>query len=112
LDGQERLVDYLGRTEEEAAEENAVDPHSLFIMPPEEEEEDVVEHPGIKPMWLLRFFTSWGARWGAAAPSGGQDDKKRTEKAKSPDITDTDDNGSGNKPYDNGRGNPLIHPSQ
>lgn len=69
LDGQERLVDYLGRTDSEAEEESIVDPHSVFILPPEEEEEDLVEHPGIKPMWLLRFFTSWGARWGAPAPS-------------------------------------------
>jgi hypothetical protein len=68
LDGQARLVDYLGRTESEAEEESSVDPNSVFIVPPEEEE-DLVEHPGIKPMWLLRFFTSWGARWGAPAPS-------------------------------------------
>lgn len=69
LDDQERLVDYMGRTESEAEEESSVDPKSVFTMPPEEEEEDLVEHPGIKPMWLLRFFTSWGARWGAPAPS-------------------------------------------
>jgi hypothetical protein len=69
LDGRERLVDHLGRTESEAEEESSVDPQSVFIVPPEEEEEDLVEHPGIKPMWLLRFFTSWGARWGAATPS-------------------------------------------
>ncbi|KAJ3505946.1 hypothetical protein NLJ89_g7150 [Agrocybe chaxingu] len=69
LDGQKRLVDYLGRTESEAEEERRIDPHGLFIGgPPEtEDEEDVVEHPGMKPMWLLRFFTSWGARWSAAA---------------------------------------------
>jgi len=67
LDGQERLVDYMGRTESEAEEESAVDPDEEFIFAPGEDEEDVVEHPGIKPMWLLRFFTSWGARWGAWA---------------------------------------------
>lgn len=68
LDGRERLVDYLGRTESEAEEERRVDPQSVFIMSQEEEEEeDVVEHPGIKPMWLLRFFTSWGTRWGASS---------------------------------------------
>ncbi|CAA7259773.1 unnamed protein product [Cyclocybe aegerita] len=69
LDGQKRLVDHLGRTESEAEEERRIDPHRLFIGgPPEtEDEEDVVEHPGMKPMWLLRFFTSWGARWSAAA---------------------------------------------
>lgn len=64
--GEERLVDYLGRTESEAEEESKVDPQSLLIIPPEIEEDEVVEHPGIKPMWLLRFFTSWGARWSAA----------------------------------------------
>jgi hypothetical protein len=69
LDGRERLVDYLGRTESEDEEESSVDPQSLFIMPPEDVEEDVVEHPGIKPMWLLHFFTSWGARWGSGALS-------------------------------------------
>lgn len=63
--GEKRLVDYLGRTESEAEEESKVDPDALFIVPPAEDEDDVVEHPGIKPMWLLRFFTSWGARWSA-----------------------------------------------
>ncbi|KAJ6539368.1 hypothetical protein B0H19DRAFT_1240124 [Mycena capillaripes] len=66
LDGQERLVDHLGRTESEAEEENAVDIEG-FHLPPTEDEE-VVKHPAIRPMWLLRFFTSWGARWGATEP--------------------------------------------
>jgi hypothetical protein len=61
----------MGRTESEAEEETAVDPNEEFIFPPAEDEEDVVEHPGIKPMWLLRFFTSWGARWGAWASEDG-----------------------------------------
>lgn len=78
LDGQERLVDYLGRTESEAEEESSVDPNSMFTMPPEE---DLVEHPGIKPMWLLRFFTSWGARWGAPTLSReGSDQHSGTAK--------------------------------
>lgn len=64
LDGQERLVDHLGRTESEAEEENAVDIEG-FHLPPTEDEEEVVKHPAIRPMWLLRFFTSWGAKWGA-----------------------------------------------
>jgi hypothetical protein len=81
LDGRERLVDYLGRTESEAEEESVVDPDEMFNPPPEEDE-DVVEHPGIKPMWLLRFFTSWGAR-SAAAPSGEEDAKKGPDSAKS-----------------------------
>ncbi|KAJ3560245.1 hypothetical protein NP233_g10966 [Leucocoprinus birnbaumii] len=74
MDGERRLVDYLGRTEEEAEEENRVNVAGLTRppTPPEEEEENVVEHPGIKPMWLLRFFTSWGARWSALRVGGGQ----------------------------------------
>jgi hypothetical protein len=27
-------------------------------------------HLGIKPMWLLKFFTSWGARWSASGTGG------------------------------------------
>lgn len=71
LDGRERLVDYLGRTESEAEEESGVEHLRRGGMrmdrPENEEEEDVVAHPAIKPMWLLRFFTSWGARWSASA---------------------------------------------
>ncbi|KAJ7498897.1 hypothetical protein FB451DRAFT_1203384 [Mycena latifolia] len=68
LDGQERLVDYLGRTESEAEEESVVDMDG-FRLPPTEDEEEVVEHPSMRPMWLLRFFTSWGAKWGATQPN-------------------------------------------
>ena len=64
LDGGERLVDLMGRTESEAEEEAVLEAREIS-MRVEEEEEDVVKHPGIKPMWLLRFFTSWGARWSA-----------------------------------------------
>jgi len=73
LDGQERLVDYLGRTESEAEEESELEHLRRGGVrmdspgPEKEEEGDVVAHPGIKPMWLLRFFTSWGARWSASA---------------------------------------------
>lgn len=82
IDGRERLVDYLGRTESDVEEENLVDPHALFTAPPvEEDEEDVVEHPGIKPMWLLRFFTSWGAKWGATAPA-----KEKEGEGESPKV--------------------------
>lgn len=74
LDGERRLVDYLGRTESEAEEENRVDIPgvAMSLPPPEDEEEDVVEHPSIKPMWLLRFFTSWGARWNTLKVGGAQ----------------------------------------
>jgi hypothetical protein len=63
LDGQERLVDYLGRTESEVEEEKIFGDES--DVETSEDEEGVVEHAGIKPMWLLRFFTKW-ARWGSA----------------------------------------------
>ena len=66
LDGKPRLVDMYGRTQKEVEEEARGDPRAQFSLPvAEEDEEDVVEHPSIKPMWLLRLFTRWGARWGA-----------------------------------------------
>jgi hypothetical protein len=68
LDGQERLVDHLGRTESEAEEESVVDMEEGFRLPPTEDEEGIVEHPSMRPMWLLRFFTSWGAKWGVTQP--------------------------------------------
>ncbi|KAG6873315.1 hypothetical protein C0995_000468 [Termitomyces sp. Mi166 len=70
LDGRERLVDHLGRTESEAEEEEPGVPY--LGLQEEDEDEDVVQHPGIKPMWLLRFFTSWGARWGTFAAVSSQ----------------------------------------
>ncbi|KAG6854767.1 hypothetical protein C0991_001194 [Blastosporella zonata] len=76
LDGQERLVDYLGRTEIEAAEEKPGAPY--LGTHDEEDEEEVVQHPGIKPMWLLRFFTSWGARWGASSSAAAEPSEKET----------------------------------
>lgn len=82
LDGERRLVDYLGRTEEDAEEENRVDVAGRLAVPPpppEEEEEDVVELPGIKPMWLLRFFTSWGARWSALRVGGATQEMAGTQ---------------------------------
>ena len=55
IDGQKRVVDQLGRSESEAEEERKIKEEE------EEEEEEVQEFvTGIKPMWLLRFFTSWG----------------------------------------------------
>lgn len=80
LDGSTRLVDHLGRSESEAEEEEALAALGAYLDGPAgaleaaggmglpgEEEGAVVAHPSIKPMWLLRFFTSWGARWSAAA---------------------------------------------
>ncbi|KAF7352772.1 hypothetical protein MVEN_01243800 [Mycena venus] len=77
LDGQERLVDHLGRTESEAEEESVVEDIEGFHLEPTEDSEEVIKHPAMRPMWLLRFFTSWGAKWGASEP-----DADATAKAK------------------------------
>ncbi|KAL1722279.1 hypothetical protein EV715DRAFT_247436 [Schizophyllum commune] len=75
LDGKARAVDQYGRTESEDEEEERIDPNGQFIMRDREEaEEDVVEHPAMKPMWLLRLFTSWGT-W-----RGKSEGKKEKEK--------------------------------
>jgi hypothetical protein len=73
LDGKKRLVDWMGRTESEAEDEDAVGIEQV-VVPSEEDEEDVVDHPGIRPMWLLRFFHTWGVRWGSTKP---EDDKTK-----------------------------------
>ena len=68
LDGEGRLVDSLGRDESEVEEEAALGELVEFREGVEgEDEEDVVDHPSLKPTWLLKFFTSWVARWGASA---------------------------------------------
>ncbi|KAG6897456.1 hypothetical protein C0992_001456 [Termitomyces sp. T32_za158] len=89
LDGKERLVDHLGRTESEAEEEEPGVPY--LGLHEEDEDEDVVQHPGIKPMWLLRFFTSWGARWGVFAATSSQPDEasKQGTPQSIPDISGT-----------------------
>lgn len=56
IDGQKRLVDPIGRTESEAEEERRIVSEDSDV---ESEVEEVVEHPGIKPMWLLRFFSDY-----------------------------------------------------
>jgi len=68
LDGRGRLVDSLGRDESEVEEEAALGDLVEFLEGMEDDdEEDVVEHPRLKPTWLLRFFTNWVTRWGASA---------------------------------------------
>lgn len=84
LDGRERLVDHLGRTQSEA-EDDEEDEQS----PPQgsqesqDDDDELVEHPAIKPMWLLRLFTSWVTRWGAWAP-----DPKQGTEAQTPEAVD------------------------
>lgn len=69
LDGSGRLVDWAGRTESDVEEEGGL-PETV----PHEEVEDVVEHAGMKPTWLLRLFHSGLARWG-----GGEQKKEEVE---------------------------------
>ncbi|KAJ6485040.1 hypothetical protein C8R47DRAFT_1217080 [Mycena vitilis] len=76
LDGRERLVDHLGRTESEAEEESLVDVERFHLRPTEDEE--VVGEVSVGPMWLLRFFTSWGAKWGATQPNAEATAKAKT----------------------------------
>ena len=72
LDGSEVLVDELGRTREEAEVEER-----LGVAGPaarldeeetggesEEEGEEGVDHPNLRPTWVLRMFNYWGSRWG------------------------------------------------
>ncbi|KAL4241904.1 hypothetical protein ABKN59_000448 [Abortiporus biennis] len=61
IDGTEVLVDALGRTESEVEEEMDL-PGSRPLLE-EEEEGEVVEHPGLRPTWLLRVFNYLGSRW-------------------------------------------------
>jgi len=86
LDGGERLVDLMGRTESEVEEEAGLEARGISIAL-EEEEEGVVEHPGIKPMWLLRFFTT---RWSAKKEEPAKElSEPRQDKAKEA-LVDTD----------------------
>jgi len=69
LDGWERLMDYLRRMESELEDLccGGAEVRMDSLAMEEEGEGDVVVNPGIKLMWLLRFFTSWGARWSVSA---------------------------------------------
>jgi hypothetical protein len=82
LDGQEMLVDWSGRTEEEAAEEGGL--HDVHLEEEEEEREERKRETAPKPppSWLLKMIASWGNRWGAGR-------KKADDTAiKSPPIVD------------------------
>jgi hypothetical protein len=76
----------MGRTESEVEEEAGLEARGISIAL-EEEEEGVVEHPGIKPMWLLRFFTT---RWSAKKEEPAKEPSEpRQDKAKEA-LVDTD----------------------
>jgi hypothetical protein len=74
-DGSERLVDAYGRTESEAEEERVVAAGGDYSEGEDETESEgdidggdggavEGEREAMGPMWLLRVFTSWGARLG------------------------------------------------
>ncbi|KIJ20038.1 hypothetical protein PAXINDRAFT_166206 [Paxillus involutus ATCC 200175] len=75
LDGSERFVDAYGRTESEAEEERVVAAGGDYSEGEDETESEgdidggdggavEGEREAMGPMWLLRVFTSWGARLG------------------------------------------------
>ncbi|KAH9844317.1 uncharacterized protein C8Q71DRAFT_826848 [Rhodofomes roseus] len=66
LDGRERLVDALGRTESEAEEDAGLPGADAIDLEESEDEADVVQHQSLRPTWLLNFFNYWGSKWGAA----------------------------------------------
>ncbi|KAF7292462.1 hypothetical protein HMN09_01230300 [Mycena chlorophos] len=69
LDSRKHLVDQLGRTESEVEEETVVDVDAVQTPAADPDRVfEVVQHPSIRPMWLLRFFTSWGAKWSTQPP--------------------------------------------
>ena len=65
LDGQERLVDALGRTESEAEEEAGLPGADALDLEESEDEVDAVQHQSLRPTWLLNFFNYWGSKRGA-----------------------------------------------
>ncbi len=94
LDGEERLVDRLGRTESEAEDEEELPDLPAAVELELEEEIDAVEHQNLKPTWLLRFFNYWGARLGLSRtqepPAHGQtkENVQNGEQAESRESTD------------------------
>ncbi|CCM01577.1 uncharacterized protein FIBRA_03637 [Fibroporia radiculosa] len=70
LDGRERLVDALGRTESEAEEEEWLPFAASVDDDSDTEEVDEAEHKSLRPTWLLRFFNYWGTKWGALRDPG------------------------------------------
>ncbi|KAI0832438.1 hypothetical protein BC628DRAFT_315443 [Trametes gibbosa] len=97
VDGRERLVDRLGRTESEAEEEEEL-PSLPGMELAGDEEVDAVEHQSLKPTWLLRFFNYWGGRLGmgrgAANPPDAKEQAKTTEDPEADSGDEKDHGGS------------------
>lgn len=104
LDGGERLVDLMGKTESEVEEEEGLE--ATGNAEDEDEDEDVVDHPGIKPMWLLRFFTSWGASWSAKKEEAVKESLPPQDKAR--ETSPADANASVPPDVDQSVANPTI----
>ncbi|OBZ70442.1 Protein STB6 [Grifola frondosa] len=81
LDGTERLVDGLGRTESEAEEEEGL-PRLADVNEEMYEDVDAVEHQTLKPTWLLRFFNYWGSKWGTGQGTPKKDRSKERDEDK------------------------------
>jgi len=62
-----------------------------FRLPPTDDEEEVVKHPAMRPMWLLRFFTSWGAKWGANQPDADAKAKASSESSSETSESEPED---------------------
>ncbi|KAK7695822.1 hypothetical protein QCA50_000460 [Cerrena zonata] len=63
IDGEERLVDMWGRTESEAEEE--LELPGAHVLVQEDDEPEVVEHPSLRPTWVLSIFNYLGGKWGS-----------------------------------------------
>jgi len=87
LDGQGRLVDWLGRTESEVEEEEELE--DVIPSREDEDEEDVVEHPVLKPTWLLKLSKSlaFGAGWARASYPEKKTDEQEHDPSKSPPLS-------------------------
>ncbi|TBU49553.1 hypothetical protein BD309DRAFT_947112 [Dichomitus squalens] len=112
LDGEQRLVDRLGRTENEAEEEE-----EFPVLPgmdmESEEEGDAVEHPSLKPTWLLRFFNYWGGRLGLSRtqePPVVQSGTKENGQEQGGEQSQSQENGNGIK-QESGESSALAQPA-
>jgi len=90
IDGKERLVDALGRTESEAEEEQNLPGAHPNIE--EDEEVEVVENQTLRPTWILRLFNSWGSRWGT--PQSAAQQQQHEHERPSPKVDDAVDTNS------------------
>lgn len=82
IDGEGRLVDWLGRTESEVEEESGLE--DVIPSLEEEDEGDVVEHAQLKPTWLLTLFRGGVRGWGGTSVAKKAVETEGVESSKSP----------------------------